>query len=531
MENNTEKIKYFLYARKSSESEDRQVQSIDDQINRLKELSKNLHISIKEIITEAKSAKKPDNRPIFDDMLKRIEKGEAQGILCWQINRLSRNPIDSGKLGWMLQQNTLKCIQTIDRQYLPDDNVLLFNVESGMANQFIIDLRKNSWRGMEGKADRGWLPSLAPLGYLNDKLNHFIVEDPERFHLIRKMWDLMLTGNYTPPKIREIANNDWGFKTPQHNHRGGDKLADSTIYKMFTNIFYTGMFEWVGKTYNGNHKPMITMEEYDHVQILLKQRGRPRPKQHEFAFTGIITCGTCGSMFTASEKTKLITTENKLKTYCYYHCTKKKQDVKCNEKPITCDNLEKQINAEIQKYTIIQDFFNWALEIIREKNDEEITKRTKVYESQERSLSSAQRELDNLTKMRCRDLIDDEAFIKESGVLKDRIMRLRGEIRHIENRTDKWAELVENAFQFALHAKERFNTGGLMEKREILNALGSNFVIKDGKLSIQAKEWLIPIRDNYSALEEEYNRLELGKTLMDKRQSEALASLRLRWGA
>src|SRR3989338_8063717 len=142
------KLKYFLYARKSSESEDRQVQSIDDQINRLKKLASDLNLDIKKTYTEAKSAKKPNNRPIFDEMIQRVENGEASGILCWQVNRLSRNPIDSGKLSWLLQRGVLKSIQTIDRQYLPEDNVLIFNVESGVANQFILDLSKNTKRGM-----------------------------------------------------------------------------------------------------------------------------------------------------------------------------------------------------------------------------------------------------------------------------------------------------------------------------------------------------------------------------------------------
>src|SRR3989344_535858 len=308
MKQETNKITYFLYARKSSESEDRQVQSIDDQINRLKELARSLGISIKEILTEAKSAKKPYIRPVFATMLERIEKGEANGVLCWQINPLSRNPIDSGKLSWMLQQGALKCIQTIDRQYMPDDNVLLFSVESGMANQFIIDLRKNSRRGMVGKADRGWLPSRAPLGYLNDKLEHTIVEDSERFHLVRKMWDMMLTGNYTPPQIREIANNEWGFRTPKTKRGGGVELANSTIYRMFTNLFYTGTnFKWAGKVYtNGNQKPMITLEEYDRVQVILGRSGKPRAKTHNFAYTGIIVCDACGGMITASEKIKIV---------------------------------------------------------------------------------------------------------------------------------------------------------------------------------------------------------------------------------
>lgn len=155
MEQKAQKLKYFLYARKSSESEDRQVQSIDDQINRLKELAQDLSLNIKKIYKESKSAKKPNNRPLFEEMIQRIKNGEADGILCWQINRLSRNPIDSGTLCWLLQQGILKSIQTIDRQYLPDDNVILFSVESGTANQYILDLRKNVKRGQASKLAKG----------------------------------------------------------------------------------------------------------------------------------------------------------------------------------------------------------------------------------------------------------------------------------------------------------------------------------------------------------------------------------------
>src|SRR3989338_2429677 len=97
-------IKYFVYARKSSEGEDRQIQSIPDQIDRLRNLARNLKLDIKKTYTEKKSAKTPNSRVVFDEMMKRIEKGDAQGILCWQINRLSRNPIDSGRISWMLQQ-------------------------------------------------------------------------------------------------------------------------------------------------------------------------------------------------------------------------------------------------------------------------------------------------------------------------------------------------------------------------------------------------------------------------------------------
>ncbi len=385
---------------------------------------------------------------------------------------------------------------------------------------------------MVGKADRGWLPSRPPLGYLNDKIEHTIIMDEERFHLVRKMWDLMLTGNFTPPQIREIANKEWGFKTPKHKRSGGDELSLSVIYKLFTNIFYTGMFEWMNKIYNGNHKPMITMEEYDRVQILLGRNGRPRMKRHEFAYTGIILCGDCGGMITATDRLKIVKGTGELKSYIYYHCTKKKKGVPCKvQKPITLEDLEAQIDIELEKNTILPEFQQWAIEILNKNNNQEIDDRTKIYEMRHKALADAQMELDNLTKMRYKGLIDDETFIKEADPLKEKIARLKGELRETEDRAEKWLELTEKTFYFATYARKAFMVGTLNQKREIFNALGSNFSLKDGKLSITANEWFVPIQKAYPELEAEYNRLKLQEYLSVEARNAAYASLFLRWGA
>lgn len=530
MKPNQPSLRYFMYARKSSESEDRQVQSIEDQVNRLKLLAADLKIEIKEIITEAKSAKMPDCRPEFTRMLERIEKGEANGILCWQINRLSRNPIDSGKLSWMLQKGILQSIQTIDRQYLPDDNVLLFNVESGMANQFIIDLRKNSKRGMEGKADRGWLPSRAPLGYLNDKLEHTIYPDPERFDLVRKMWDMLLTGNYTVPMILEIANKEWGFRVPTRKRGGGGELAQSVAYKMFTNIFYTGLFEWTGRNYQGNHKPMITMEEFDRVQVILGRKGKPRSKSHDFPFTGIMRCAVCGSMITAVEKTKIVKETGELKTYTYYYCTKKKKGVACDQKPMTAKELTDQIEMELERYAIDPHFLHWGLKILNRDNDKEIEDRTKIYKNQHKSLVETQKELDELSRMRYRQLIDDAFFVKERDALQEKITKLKNNLRETESRAVKWLELTERTFAFVTYARKEFALGSLEKRREIFAALGWNFLVKDKKVTIQAHDWLLPIKNSYPAIEADYKRLELTENGSINEKTPAFAEVISRWG-
>jgi site-specific DNA recombinase len=532
MQQESRKIQYFIYARKSSESDDRQVQSIDDQINRLTQLARDLNLNIKQIYTEAKSAKKPDNRPVFEDVLRRIENGDADGILCWQINRLSRNPIDSGRLNWLLQQGILKSIQTIDRQYLPDDNVLLFSVESGSANQFILDLRKNVKRGIESKLQKGWAPNIAPLGYLNNKLEKTIIKDLERFNLIRKMWNLMLTGAYTPPKILDIVTNEWGFKTRTwtKNGYGGNPISRSAIYKMFTNPFYAGIIAYYGKHYPGKHEPMITLDEFDRVQLILGKKGKPRPKQRKFAYTGVIRCAECGCMYTAEVKRKLLRKNKQIKEYTYYHCTRKTRKVICSQKKvITEEKLESLIEKEISKYTILPEFLNWALKGLNRKNDAEIEARAKVYEMQHATLVRTQSELDELTKMRYRRLIDDDTFTKQRDELLSAITRLKNQLRETENRAEKWLALTEDTFLFATYARKAFIKGGLELKKEILLTLSETPLIKGENLIIKPHEWLVPIEKDYPSLEQEFKGLEPPNNTMNIERNEAIDSIRTRW--
>ena len=120
------------------------------------------------LLTEKKSAKEP-GRPVFNEMIKMIQAGKADAILCWKIDRLARNPVDGGQIQWMLQTGMIKCIRTFEKSHLPSDNVLLMSIEQGMANQYIRDLSTNVKRGNRAKLEKGGWPHMAPLGYLNDK--------------------------------------------------------------------------------------------------------------------------------------------------------------------------------------------------------------------------------------------------------------------------------------------------------------------------------------------------------------------------
>lgn len=544
MNENKEEIKYILYCRKSTESEDKQIQSLDDQEKKLNELIKNEKltvINIKDPLKESKSAKKPNNRPLFNEMMQMIESGEANGILCWDISRLARNSIDGGKLGYSLREGIIKSIRTYATEYTQENyNAILFGIETNVADQYIVDLRRNSKRGMISKAEKGWFPSIAPIGWLNNKYKEKgekdIVKDDLRFPIVRKMWDLMLTGQYSVPRILDIAHNNWGLRTLKRKRVGGGKFSITGAYKMFTNIFYTGtQFEWNGKLWDAKHEPMVTLEEFDKVQLLLGKKGKPRSHKHNFPYNSYLHCADplCGCGFTGDLKRKITKTTGKVTEYPYYKCTNKKPNYKCpNRKHIRREELERQIKEEIKKVTIKPIFKDWVLETFKESDKKEFEDRTKIRDSLNKALADVEEQLHELVQMKCKKQIDDEDFTPQHKELKLEKAKLREKIKEINKRSDDWDENIEKGFDFVTYASIWFKDGTVEDKVGILLTLGSNFLIKDGKLSIQHAEWLNPILKSYKPLEEEYERIELAnshKNLSENEKRELFAPVRSNW--
>src|ERR1022692_2131154 len=189
-------FKYFVYCRKSTEDEDRQILSIDAQVSELNAIAAREGLTVTDTLTESKSAKGP-GRPVFNDMLRRIEAGEANGILAWKLDRLARNFDDGGKIIGLLQRGVIREIRTFEKTYLPSDNVLMIAVELGMANQYVRDLSMNIRRGIREKIRRGIYSSKAPLGYINEPRLRTIEPHAVYFPKVKRVMELFATGQYS----------------------------------------------------------------------------------------------------------------------------------------------------------------------------------------------------------------------------------------------------------------------------------------------------------------------------------------------
>ncbi|MCX6766845.1 MAG: recombinase family protein [Candidatus Moranbacteria bacterium] len=513
---------YFLYARKSSESEDRQMASIESQKRELGGITEDDNLKITATLEESHSAKKRGQRPIFNEMIKRIEKGEANGILLWNVNRLSRNAGDTGIVIDLLDSGDLLEVRTPGQIFrnTPNDKFLL-NLFCSQAKLENDNKGVDTKRGLKSKAERGWYPTFTALGYTHNPLKRKgekeIMKDPERFHLVKKMFDLLLTGHCLPSKIYATAINEWNLR-----NKFGKNFSISTLYRIFHDPFYYGEFEYPkgsGNWYTGKHEAMITKSEYEKIQIMLGRDDRPRPQKHEFSYSGELRCGECGAMITAEYKIKRQKNGN-VHLYTYYHCTKRK-DPKCSQRKVVEEKvLEDRIDDILGQIEIPASFKEWAVKKLHEENEKEMEFRNKVISDKRRNYDSSVARLDRLLDMRINGEISENEFTEKKKPLEEEKAKAMELLNDTDAQLDDWIAKIEEALNITEDAQKRFKLGSQEEKNEVFAPLGSNLLLLDKKLHIKDENRLFNIQKASKEVKAIYTRFEPHETPINK---EALA--------
>ena len=363
--------KFFLYARKSTDVEDKQVLSIEAQITELRAFAKQENLFIIEELIEKQSAKIP-GRPIFNEMMKRVEAGEANGILAWHPDRLARNSVDGGKVIYFLDCGHLAMLKFPTFWFeATSQGKFMLNIAFGQSKYYVDSLSENTKRGLRQKIRRGEYPSLAPVGYLNDPRTKTVVVDKKTAPIVRRAFELYAEGNQTLQDIGEY------FEQNRLVSKSGKRIHISRATFILSNPFYTGLFRYAGEIYEGKHEPIVAKKLWDKVQEVMKQRGRPRHKAQiePEAYCGLLSCGYCNMQITGEYRVK--TQKNGTQHfYTYYHCTKKSKTIKCPEPCIRQEVLDAQISSLLQKVSLPPDwaeYLNQRLEKDKNKSAQSVS--------------------------------------------------------------------------------------------------------------------------------------------------------------
>ncbi|PIR42191.1 hypothetical protein COV25_04180 [candidate division WWE3 bacterium CG10_big_fil_rev_8_21_14_0_10_35_32] len=556
-------IKYFIYCRKSSEEEDRQILSLDAQKRELEEFATKSNLFIVDIFMESKSAFKT-GRPIYGEMLQRIEKDEANAVICWQPNRISRNPKDGGEFIYMMDLGFIKELRTPYKAFINSaDDKFFLNLEFGIAKKDSDDKSENVKRGNRQKILSGDLPCRAPQGYLNvtDPITKrkYVDIDPERFNLIQKAIQLILYESHTPMQAL-IELNKWGYITRKTLKMGGKKVCDSLWYNILNNPFYYGKIERKDIEAMGNHTPMITEDEYNRIQIILGNRGKPTIKKESFYGKGILKCGACGGNITAHEKwqiicpnckTKFHRSDNtvecpscstpiskmknlKLLHYVYYSCVNNNHR-KCNQRSMTEKTLEDTIKERLGKIKLKSTYRDWAIKYINEITDDDLSVYEKGIESLAKRKIEIDKTLDNLLKSYIspintnKSVISDDEYINQKDKLTKELKNAEDEFNKADRYHKNWRNEITAKFNFAHDAPLKFATSSFTEKANILSKIGLNLTVKDRKLNIEGDPVFFLIEEAINKSKVIEKKLEPIEMLTIEEKSAHLAELNQTW--
>lgn len=420
------KIKYCLYCRKSSESEERQVLSIESQAREMIGVAERENLDVVEIKRESHSAKETGQRPIFNEIVEEIKQGKFNGILTWAPDRISRNAGDLGKIVDLMDAKLLQEIRTYGQRFTNSPNEKFLLMILGSQAKLENDNRGiNVKRGQRTRVEMGLWPNMAPLGYLNQKLMDKkcqLIIDPQRAHVVRQMFEKVAYEKWSGRKIYNWLKHDLNFYT-----RSNKTLTLSGVYRVLTMPFYYGVFEYPKKSgnwYQGKHKPLITEELFQKTQEQLKRDNIVRENK-EFAFTKLFTCGYCGSGISAEEKWKPLK-DGTSAHYIYYGCSRAK-DRNCKNKYIREEELIEEL-----------------LKIMDKVNINELGMRMK---------------------------------------LEDEIRRFNKLQKIVNGQTGK-ALVEENDVNIRQYAKYLLKEGSVSDKRELLANLRSRLNYKDKKITL-----------------------------------------------
>jgi site-specific DNA recombinase len=415
-----EQVKYVLYARKSTESDELQAMSIDSQIKEMLQLAEREKLLIVDIKREAHSAKASGQRPVFFEILNDLRSGKYTGILTWAPDRLSRNAGDLGSLVDLMDQKKLVHIQTFTQKFTNDPSQkFLLMILCSQAKLENDNKSINVKRGLRAKVELGLWPAMPPTGYVScsdRKKVGYVEPDPERSKIIREMFEKIGYDNWSAFKAYNWLTNEVNFRTVNNK-----PLSKGNFYLLIKNSFYYGYFEYPmgsGQWYKGAHTPIITKELFDLVQKNIVDSKDTSPKNKEFAFTKLITCGQCGSGITAEEKFKNLVDGGRSR-HVYYKCTRVRNQ--------ECVNRISEIDLILKLKTII-DIIDLNKLALKEKIQKEVD-RFKRFQS---------RLLQNESKITLKeiDIRDYVKFILEEGETEEKrgiLNCIRGRITLSEN--------------------------------------------------------------------------------------------------
>ena len=466
------KPKYFLYARKSTEEDDKQVMSIEAQLFELREFASRENLEIIEEFQESKSAKSP-GRDVFGEMMMRIEKLNGVGILAWHPDRLARNSIDGGRIIYAVDTTKIVSLRFPTFWFEPTpQGLFMLQVAFGQSKYYSDNLKQNVERGIRQKLRRGEWLTHAPLGYVNNTKTRNIEPDVVKAKVIVRAFEEYSKGTYHLVSLAHFL--------AEHGvaQRSGKPLVKASVKTMLSNRSYLGFVKHNGEYFPGTFAPILTPTLFEAVQKRLAERAHTRYKRnvHDFPFVGLFQCGECGSMITAQW------CKGNGGRYRYYRCTKKKG--KCGQKYLVEHELARQVKEQLQSISLPEAWADYMLKKVEGFEHEEIDASESRLGQMKDSLKSLEAKLDALVDLHLNGDIEREIYLTKKDTLMRQKLSLQAKSSSARAERKNWVEPLRRWILDSKHAGFLASRENFHEMKDFLRSFGTNPALNNKTISI-----------------------------------------------
>ena len=467
------KPKYFLYARKSTEDDDKQVMSIEAQLFELREFANRENLEIIEEFQESKSAKSP-GREVFGQMMLKIEKMGGVGILAWHPDRLARNSIDGGRIIYAVDTFKIISLRFPTFWFEPTpQGLFMLQVAFGQSKYYSDNLKQNVERGMRQKLRRGEWLTKAPFGYVNNPRTRNIEPDPVKSKVIGRAYEEYATGSHTLVSLSQFLA-DHGVTT-----MAGTPLGKASVKRLLTNRAYLGFTKHYDEYFPGSFVPILSPTLFEAVQERLAKRAHSRYTRqvHNFPFTGLFQCGECGSMITAQWSTG-----KSGGRYRYYRCTKKKGQ--CSQGYLQEEALAWQVKKQLQAVSLPEAWTKYLLKKLEGFEQTEKNASGHQLEKTKADLKLLETKLDALVDLYLNRDIEREVYLKKKDDLMRRKLLLQAKSSSARAERKNWVEplrkwiLDSNRAGFLTHSTK------YADIRDFVRSFGTNPALHNKTISI-----------------------------------------------
>ena len=322
-----------IYARYSSNNQTEQ--SIEGQIRVCREYAQRNNLAVAGTYIDRALTGTNDNREQFQKMLKDSDKKAWDYVLCYKLDRFSRNKYEMAIHRKYLKDNGVKILSAMEN--IPDspEGILLESLLEGMNQYYSEELSQKTKRGLRETRIKGnYMGGPINYGYsvkhenIGDQTVAKVVINEEEAPILLHMFEAYAAGNRIPDIVREL--DDKGVKNR------GNPFTVNSIYFMLQQEKYTGVYNFNGETFTHIYPAIIPKELF---QIVRKRIDKNKTGKHvigvDYFLMGKCYCGYCGKQLRSAAGT---TTDGTILRY--YRCPYSKKDVNCHNKSVRKEVLE-----------------------------------------------------------------------------------------------------------------------------------------------------------------------------------------------